>query len=147
MNAAYSDDFLRQIVRETHTIAMVGASVSPARPSSGVMRFLLRSGYRVIPVNPVQAGKKLNGEMIYADFATIPAELGDVQMVDIFRRSENVMPIVEQAIQHLIPRGLCTIWMQLGIVNSEAAALAENAGLKVVMDRCPSVEWPRFLRA
>ena len=140
----YSAAFIRKIALETRTIAMVGASLNPARPSSGVMRFLQRNGYRVIPVNPLQTGKEINGEVIHTDFASIPADVGDIQMQDIFRRSNQVLPIVEQAIQHLLPRGLRTIWMQLGVENQKAAELASMSGLQVVMNRCPSVEWSRL---
>ena len=145
MSTDYSAEFIRKIALETRTIAMVGASVNPARPSSGVMRFLQRKGFRVIPVNPVQTGREINGEAVYADLASIPAELGDIQMLDLFRRSDDVVPIVDQAIQHLLPRGLRTIWMQLGVENQKAAELALYSGLQVVMNRCPTVEWSRLI--
>ena len=145
MSTDYSAEFIRKIALETRTIAMVGASVNPARPSSGVMRFLQRKGFRVIPVNPVQTGREINGEAIYTDLASIPAELGDIQMLDLFRRSDDVVPIVDQAIQHLLPRGLRTIWMQLGVENQKAAELALYSGLQVVMNRCPTVEWSRLI--
>ena len=140
----YSAAFIRKIALETRTIAMVGLSLNPARPSSGVMRFLQRNGYRVIPVNPMETGKEINGEVIYADLASIPADVGEIQMLDVFRRSNQVLPLVEQAIQHLLPRSLRTIWMQLGVENQKAAELASRTGLQVVMNRCPSVEWSRL---
>lgn len=145
MSQDYTDALLRDIARETKTIVMAGASANPARPSFGVMRFLQRSGYRLIPVNPAQAGKIINGATIVADFAAIPKEVGDIQMLAIFRRPEAVLPVVRSAIDHLLPRGLRTIWMQLGVVSDEAAEIARSAGLNVVMNRCPTIEWPQFL--
>ncbi len=147
MNSEYSDDFLRQIVGETRTIAMVGASINPSRPSFEVMQFLQRNGFRVIPVNPLHAGKLINGEEIYADLAAIPAEIGDIEMIDVFRRSQDVPLTVTDAVQQLKPRGLRTIWTQLGVANDQAPALALAAGMKLVMNRCPTVEWPRLIRA
>jgi uncharacterized protein len=135
----------RKIAAETRTIVMAGASPNPARPSFGVMRFLQGHGYRVIPVNPGQEGQIINGEPAFADVASIPADVGEVQMLDLFVRSDRVLPIVKEALIALRPRGLRTVWMQIGVVDEEAAALARQAGLEVVMDRCPKIEWSRYL--
>ena len=132
-----SQDIIVKILKETKTIAMVGASPKPDRPSHGVMRFLQSEGYKVIPINPGQAGKTIHGETVYATLAAVP---GPVDMVDIFRRSEEVGPAVDEAIRI----GAKFIWMQLGVINEEAAAKAREAGLLVVMDRCPAIEFPRL---
>ena len=128
------EEDIERLRMETKTIALVGASAKPDRPSYTVMAFLRRSGYRVYPVNPGLAGQQLQGQTVYATLGDIE---GPVDMVDIFRRSEAVEPIVEQA----IAIGAKAIWMQLGVVNDRAATIAEQAGLTVVMDRCPAIEW------
>ncbi len=133
-----ADEDLVNILTRTRTIAMVGASPKEARPSHQVMAYLQAAGYRVIPVNPGQAGKKILDETVYARLGDIGER---VDMVDIFRRSEFVTPIVEEA----IATGAQTVWMQLGIVNDEAAAIARAAGLAVVMDRCVKIEHRRLL--
>lgn len=136
-----TDDLLRRILRETKIIALVGASPKPERPSHGVMRFLQQHGYRVIPVNPGIAGKMLNDELVYASLADIPeAKVGKIDMVDIFRNSEDALAAARDA----IAIGARTIWMQLNVVNETAAQEAEAAGLRVVMDRCPAIEIPRL---
>ncbi len=135
----YSDSFLRNVLNRTETIAMVGASPKPERASNRVGRFLVSKGYRVIPVNPGQAGEELFGETVVASLADIHER---VDMVDIFRRAEDVGPIVDQVLQ--MDR-VQTIWMQLGIINEEAAAKARAAGVDVVMDRCPAIEYPRLI--
>jgi predicted CoA-binding protein len=135
----YDDSFLAGILDETKTIALVGASPNPARPSYGVMRFLLSHGYRVIPVNPGQAGKEIHGQTVYGTLADIPEP---VDMVDVFRASDAVPGVVEEALA-LDPRPKI-IWTQLGVRHAEAAARAEAAGLRVVMDRCPAIEMPRL---
>jgi predicted CoA-binding protein len=135
----YDDSFLAGILDETKTIALVGASPNPARPSYGVMRFLLSRGYRVIPVNPGQAGKEIHGQTVYGTLADIPEP---VDMVDVFRASDAVPGVVEEALA-LDPRPKI-IWTQLGVRHAEAAARAEAAGLRVVMDRCPAIEMPRL---
>ena len=139
----YSDKFLREILNETKTVATVGVSTNPIRPSYFVARFLNLKKYRILPVNPVYEGQKLFGEEIYPSLSSLPADI-QVEMVDVFRRSDQVLPVVEEAIEQLMPRGLRTIWMQIGVINEDAAALAESAGLKVVMNRCPKIEHQRL---
>jgi predicted CoA-binding protein len=137
----YSDSDLRDILAATRTIAVVGASPRPNRPSHGVMRFLQRQGYRVIPVNPFAAGQDILGERVHARLADIPKDqVGPVDMVDIFRRSEMAGGVVDEA----IAIGAKFVWMQLDVRDDDAAARAEARGLKVVMDRCPAIEIPRL---
>jgi predicted CoA-binding protein len=134
---AVPDAELRDILTSARTIALVGWSPKPDRPSHRVAAFLAAKGYRVIPVNPGQAGQVALGETIRASLS----EIGEpVDMVDIFRRSEEVGPVVDEAISI----GAKTIWMQLGIINDPAAATARAAGLRVVMDRCPAIDIPRL---
>lgn len=137
-----SDADIGQIVRDTKTIAVVGMSPREDRPSWGVARYLQSQGYRIIPVNPGQAGKQLLGETVYADLASIPADIR-VDMVDVFRRSEAVPAVVDEAITAL--PDLKVIWMQIGVMNDEAAEKARSHGLSVVQNRCPKVEFPRHL--
>ena len=134
-----SDADIVRILQETRTIALVGWSPNPARPSHGVARYLAARGYRVIPVKPGQAGREALGTTVRASLAEIDEP---VDMVDIFRRSEEVLPVVEQALQAL--PGLKTVWMQLGVTNPPAAALAEARGVTVVQNRCPAIEIPRL---
>jgi len=101
-------------------------------------------GYKILPINPGLEGQQLFGQDVYGALDRIPESAGEVHMVDIFRRSEHVRPIVEMAIEHLMDRGLKTIWMQIGVVNEEAATLAEQAGLQVVMNKCPKMEYQRL---
>jgi uncharacterized protein len=133
----YSDDFLRGILTSVRTIAVVGASPRPHRPSHGVMRYLQRRGYRVIPVNPFAAGDAILGEHCYPTLGDVPEP---VDMVDIFRRSELAGAAVDEA----VAKGARAVWLQLGVVDRAAAARAEAHGLKVVMDRCPAIEIPRL---
>ena len=133
----YSDVFLRDILTGVRTIAVVGASPRPHRPSHGVMRYLQRQGYRTIPVNPNAAGELILGERCHASLAELDQP---VDMVDIFRRSEFAGAAVDDAIR----AGAKIVWMQLGVVDTAAAARAEANGLKVVMDRCPAIEIPRL---
>jgi len=135
----YSDEFIIDVLQKTKVIALVGASANPARPSHGVMGFLLRRGYRVHPVNPGLAGQMLQGQLVYAALADIPET---IDMVDVFRRSETVPALVNEALA-LVSRPKY-IWMQLGVIHAEAAARAEAAGIQVVMNRCPAIEIPRL---
>jgi predicted CoA-binding protein len=135
----YTDGYIRGILNTVKTVAMVGFSPKENRPSYFVFKYLLERGYRVIPVNPGQAGKEVLGQKIYGSLADIPVP---VDMVDIFRASENVPPIVEEALA-LTPKP-AVIWMQLTVRNDAAAARAEAAGMKVVMNRCPKIEYGRL---
>ncbi|WP_134725879.1 CoA-binding protein [Paracoccus luteus] len=137
-----TDDIAR-IVRETKTIAVVGLSPKPERPSHGVARFLQASGYRIVPVNPGHAGQTILGEPVYATLSDIPSDI-QVDMVDVFRQSHAVPAIVDEAMAAL--PGLRTIWTQIGVRHEGAAAKARGAGLTVVQDRCPKIDFPAHLR-
>ena len=134
---AVSDQTIKTVLEQTRTIALIGASAKPERPSYRVLQFLLDKGYRVFPVNPGQAGTEILGQTVYASLGDIPKP---VDMVEIFRRSEDVGPIVEQAIAARAK----TVWMQLGVINQQAADTATAAGLTVIMDHCPAIEYPRL---
>jgi predicted CoA-binding protein len=136
---SYSDDEIRAVLDAVRTIAMVGASAKDVRPSYFVLKYLLAKGYRVIPVNPGQAGRQILGQTVYATLADIPEP---VDMVDIFRSSEAAAKVVDEALA-LEPRPKI-IWMQLGVRNDEAASRAEAAGLRVIMNRCPKIEFGRL---
>jgi predicted CoA-binding protein len=137
----YADGLLRRVLGSVRTIAMVGASPDWNRPSSFAMTYLQSKGYRVIPVNPKAAGQIINGERCYASLADIPqGETGPIDMVDVFRNSEAAGPIAEEA----IAVGAKVLWMQIGVRNDAAAARAEAAGLTVIMNRCPKIEWGRL---
>ncbi|TYB82956.1 CoA-binding protein [Maritimibacter fusiformis] len=129
-----------QILDETRVIALVGYSGKPERPSHRVARYLKKRGYRVIPVNPGLAGQDFFGEPVVASLADIPAD-AKVDMLDVFRRSEAVVPVVEAALEAL--PDLRTIWLQLGVTSDEARALAAEKGLNFVQDRCPHIELER----
>jgi predicted CoA-binding protein len=131
------DEDIAELLRNARTIAVVGASDRPGRPSYGVMKFLQDWGYRVLPVNPQITGEHVLGEFVWRELAQIGIP---IDIVDIFRRPEMVDEAVEQAIFV----GAKAVWMQIGVVNEAAAARAEEAGLKVVMDRCPKIEIPRL---
>ncbi|QDP19202.1 CoA-binding protein [Sphingomonas xanthus] len=128
---------IAELLKSVRTIAMVGASDRPERASNGVMKFLQAHGYRVIPVNPNITGEHVHGEYVWRELSQIGEP---IDMVDIFRRSDAVGPIVDQA----IAIGAKAVWMQLGVINEGAAAKAEAAGLKVVMDHCPKIEIGRL---
>lgn len=133
----YSDDYIRGILSGVRTIAMVGASANWNRPSYFAMKYLQQKGFRVIPVNPTAAGKTILGERVYASLD----EIGErVDMVDVFRPAAEAPAIAEQAIRI----GARVLWLQLGIRSDEAARAAEAAGLKVVMNRCPKIEYARL---
>ncbi len=128
---------IKALLETTRTIAMIGASDKPDRASNRVMATLQRHGYRVIPVNPTITGQHVHGEFVFRDLA----QLGDpIDMVDIFRKSEDAGAAVDAA----IAAGAKSVWMQLGVIDEEAARRAEAAGLKVVMNRCPAIEIPKL---
>lgn len=133
----YPDSYIRDILRDVKTIAMVGASPNWNRPSFFAMKYLKAKGYRVIPVNPREAGNEILGETVYASLKEIPHP---IDMVDCFRNSDAIPPIAEEAIEV----GAKVLWLQLGVRHDEAAARAEDAGVRVVMDRCPKIEYGRM---
>jgi predicted CoA-binding protein len=135
----YPDSYIRGILNTVKTIAMVGISPKDNRPSYFAFKYLLERGYHMIPVNPGQAGKEILGQKVYANLSEIPEP---IDLVDIFRASAFVTPVVEEALT-LKPKPQ-VIWMQLSVRNDEAAALAEANGMKVVMDRCPKIEYGRL---
>ena len=135
----YPNDYIRGILKGVKTIALVGASQNPARPSWIVTKYLLERGYDVIPINPGLAGGELLGRKVYASLAEVPVP---IDMVEIFRNSEAAGPITDEALAlDPLPQ---VLWMQLSVRNDEAAAKAEARGLKVVMDRCPKIEFGRL---
>ncbi len=138
---SYDDAHMRRILREVRTIAMVGASPNWVRPSNFAMKYLQGKGYKVIPLNPGQAGKEILGEPCYASVAEIP---GTVDMIDIFRNSEAAGAVVNDVLPIASEKKIRVIWMQLGIRNDNAAARAKAAGLTVIMDRCPKIEYGRL---
>lgn len=136
---SYSDAYIRDILDGVKTIAMVGASANTVRPSYFVLKYLLSKGYDVIPINPGQAGKEILGQTVHASLADVPVA---IDMIDIFRNSEAAGAVVEEALRlSPLPK---VIWMQLSVRNDAAARLAEDKGLKVVMDRCPKIEYGRL---
>jgi hypothetical protein len=132
-----TDAEIAELLGSTRTIAMIGASDRPDRPSWGVMKFLVDHGYRVLPVNPQITGEHVHGEYVWRELSQIGEP---IDMVDIFRRPQAAGEAVDEA----IAAGAKSVWMQLGVINEEAAARAEAAGLKVVMDRCPKIEISRL---
>jgi predicted CoA-binding protein len=133
----YSDDLIKRVLGSVKTVAVVGVSASEAKASHMVMKYMQGKGYRCIPVNPGLAGQTLLGEKVYADLKSIPHT---VDMVDIFRNSEAAGGVTDEA----IAIGAKVVWMQLGVINEAAAKRAEEAGLTVIMDRCPKMEYSRF---
>lgn len=132
-----TENDIADILNTTRTIALVGASDKPDRPSYRVMKYLLDQGYHVIPVSPKVAGKELLGQKGYANLADVPEK---IDMVDVFRNSEAAWGVAQEA----VAAGAKVLWLQLGVINEQAAALAHNAGMRVVMDRCPAIEIPRL---
>lgn len=137
---SYPDGYLAGILRETRTIALTGASPKPERPSHRVMAFLLRKGYRVVPVNPGQAGRTILDQLVVAKLADIREA---IDMVDVFRAPEALPALVDEILA--LPRLPKVIWGQLSVRDDKAAARAEAAGVRVVMDRCPAIEYPRLI--
>lgn len=138
---AYSDPLLRGVLGKVRSIAVVGASGDWKRPSFFVMKYLQKKGYRILPVNPGRAGQTILGETVYAGLADLPAP---VDMVDVFRNSDDALAVAEEAVALKDEKGFKVLWMQLGVRNDEAARRAEAAGLTVIMDRCPKIEYARL---
>ncbi|MCZ4352361.1 CoA-binding protein [Roseovarius aestuarii] len=139
MTEHYSDAVLKDILTRTRRVAVVGVSMNPVRPSYYVARYLALKGFQVVPVNPGHAGQMLFGQQVVASLSDIE---GGVDMVDIFRRSEHVPPIVDEALTQFPDLG--TIWMQIGVVHEGAAASARARGVDVIMNRCPKIEYQRL---
>jgi predicted CoA-binding protein len=137
----YSDATLRGILSEIRVMAMVGASGDWKRPSFFAMKYLQRRGYRVIPINPGRAGTEILGETVYASLADVPAP---IDMVDVFRSSEAALGVAEEAVALVEEKQIKVLWLQLGIRNDAAAEIAQAAGIQVIMDRCPKIEFARL---
>ena len=137
MNLTYSDELIARVLTESRVIALIGASARPERASHRVMRFLQTRGHKVYPVNPREAGNTINGETVLASLDEVPAP---VDMVDIFRRSSEAGDAVDDAIRIAAK----TVWLQLDVIDEDAARRAEQAGLTVIMDRCPAIEYRRL---
>lgn len=140
----YSHAHLKHILAHTRTVAAVGVSLNEVRPSFYVARYLKLKGYKVIPVNPRYAGTEAFGETVIESLAAIPAKCDPIDMVDIFRRSEEAGKVVDEALEALLPRGLKTIWMQIGVIDWDAARRAEAKGVTVIMNHCPKIEYQRL---
>ena len=138
---SYPDDLIKSILRSVKTIAMVGASGNEMRPSYFAMKYLLAKGFVIHPINPGMAGKEILRQTVYASLKDVPAH---VDMVDIFRGSDAAPAIVDEALAEKDRLGVKVIWMQLGVINEDAAAKAREAGLTVIMDRCPKIEYGRL---
>jgi uncharacterized protein len=136
---SYDPEYIRGILNTVKTIAVVGASANTVRPSYLVMKYLIDKGYTVIPVNPGIAGQELLGQKVYVSLANIPVS---IDMIDVFRNSEAALAVTNEALA--LPQKPRVIWMQLSVRNDEAAAKAEAAGLQVVMDRCPKMEYGKL---
>ena len=140
-HASYADDYIADILRRVRHIAIVGASANTVRPSYFAMKYMMAKGYTVHPVNPGNAGQEILGRKVYATLADVPAA---VEMVDIFRSSDAALDVTRDAIALKDRLSIAVIWMQLGVRNETAAAEAEAAGLSVVMNRCPKIEYGRL---
>ena len=141
---SYTHKELREVLVRTKTIAGVGVSLNDIRPSYFVARYLAMKGFTFIAVNPRYAGQKAFGQTVAPSLAEIPASHDPVQMVDIFRRSEEAGRVVDEALDVLLDRGLETIWMQIGVIDKKAAKRAEKKGVKVLMNICPKMEYQRL---
>ncbi|HEY4078526.1 MAG TPA: CoA-binding protein [Rhizomicrobium sp.] len=137
----YADTLIKSILRSVKTIAMVGASANDIRPSYFAMMYLLNKGYKVIPVNPGAVGKEILGQKVYASLKDVPAP---IDMVDIFREPTYAPDIARETIAEKDRLGVKVLWMQLGVISSEAEKIAKDAGLTVIMNRCPKIEHGRF---
>jgi predicted CoA-binding protein len=137
----YSDELIAGILSEARVFALVGASVNPSRPSCIVLRYLLGKGYRVLPVNPHHAGKQILGQTVLAGMGELPAP---VDVIDVFRNSAAALDVAREAVRLKDVLGIKVLWMQLGVRNDQAAAEAEAAGLTVIMNRCPKIEYGRL---
>jgi hypothetical protein len=138
---AYSDDYIADILRRSRSFALVGASNNTVRPSYFVMKYLLAKGYAVVPVNPGLAGQAILGCAVAASLAEIDRP---IDVIDIFRNPEAALDVTREALAHTERLGISTIWMQLSVRNDDAAREAEAAGLQVVMNRCPKIEYGRL---
>ena len=137
----YPDALIARILRSVKTIAMVGASPNAARPSYFAMKYLLDKGFKIVPVNPGQAGNEILGQKVYARVSDLPPP---IDMIDIFRNSEAAGPITDEVIANKDRLEIKILWMQLGVINEQAAKRAEAAGLTVIMNRCPKIEYGRL---
>lgn len=136
----YDRSLIRDVLKSTRTIAVIGASANPSRPSYGVMRFLVSKGYHVIPVNPGHAGQEIHGQKVVARLSDIEEP---IDMVDVFRAADQLPAVVDEVLAlKSLPK---VIWGQLTVRNDEAAAKAEEKGITVIMDRCPAIEYPRVM--
>ena len=137
---SYDPALIRDVLKNTRRIAMVGASPNPARPSNGVLRFLVGKGYDVVPINPGHAGKEIHGQTVVASLADVD---GPIDMVDVFRAADQLPALVDEILA--LPNRPKVIWGQLTVRHDEAARKAEDAGITVIMDRCPAIEYPRLI--
>ena len=140
----YSHRYLREVLDHTKTIAAVGVSLNEVRPSFFVGRYLSMNGFKVIPVNPVYAGRRAFGSKVVPDLGAISAKHDPIDMVDIFRRSEEAGRVVDEALDLLLDRGLKFIWMQIGVIDRKAAKRAERKGVEVLMNICLKMEYQRL---
>ena len=137
----FDDSQILDVLQKVDTIAIVGASPNWVRPSNFVMKYLQRKNYKVIPINPSHRGSKILGEPVYGSLEEVPTEF---QMVNIFRKSESVLQIIDEVIPLIDSKNINVIWMQLGVWNKHACSVAEGNGLTVIMDRCPKIEYGRL---